>query len=88
MPNLADELRFHADMIEEAAGDPARADQTELRLLRRAAEAVDVLRELSEVEDQPCRYDHHGYCQEHGWFETDPPCAIKRAREIWAAQDA
>ena len=21
---------------------------------------------------EPCRHDHHGYCQEHGWFSKDP----------------
>lgn len=39
-----------------------------------------IVRDLSEHEDQPCQFDHHGYCQEHGWLETDPPCPIPRAR--------
>lgn len=23
-------------------------------------------------DETPCRHDHHGYCQEHSWFSTDP----------------
>ena len=21
---------------------------------------------------EPCRFDHHGYCQEHNWFRREP----------------
>jgi len=34
-----------------------------------------------------CRYDHHGYCQEHGWFYTDEVCPHKRAKELLDWQD-
>lgn len=30
----------------------------------------------------PCLLDHHGYCQEHNWFETDPPCPDARAQAL------
>ena len=35
-------------------------------------------------DDDPCFHDHHGYCQAHGWFCTDP-CPHKRARAAIAA---
>lgn len=34
------------------------------------------------ADDGTCWYDHHGYCQEHGWFATDPRCPHARARDI------
>ena len=34
------------------------------------------------VDPDPCWFDHHGYCQAHGWFETDPKCPHARAKEV------
>ena len=53
-------------------------DQYEARV-RELLGLVDALRD-----DDECWYDHHGYCQAHGWFETDPPCPDRRARELLA----
>ncbi|MEV5595998.1 hypothetical protein [Streptomyces sp. NPDC052496] len=44
--------------------------------------------ELLELIDQlrgpdPCWYDHHGHCQAHGWFETEPRCPHARAGELF-----
>lgn len=51
-----------------------------LPLLRqRYKPVIDILTDLTDP--NPCWYDHHGYCQEHGWMTTDPPCAQKRAKE-------
>lgn len=44
--------------------------------------ALELIRDLVEHEDTDCWYDHHGYCQEHGYFETDPPCSIARGRAL------
>ena len=65
------------------------------RRMREEKEAADAaLAELEEenkklralvgdlADDGTCWYDHHGYCQEHGWFATDPKCPHARAREI------
>lgn len=62
----------------------------ELQQLRRAladrpddpqyAELRDLIGDLAE--DSLCRLDHHGYCQEHGWFATEPKCPIARARDL------
>jgi hypothetical protein len=44
--------------------------------------AVDLLVDLTASETEPCSFDHHGYCQEHNWFETDPPCPYPRAHKL------
>lgn len=50
---------------------------------KRLQEAEGLVRDLAEAEfKRPCSFDHHGYCQEHGWFETDPPCPIPRAKAL------
>lgn len=57
----------------ELAGRVAAAER-EVERLRK------LLRGLVEVEDQPCRFDHHGYCQEHGWFGEPGECYTRDAR--------
>lgn len=53
-------------------------------LVRRLLGSEDRLLEL--VEDlhdpEPCWYDHHGYCQAHGWMATEPPCPHARAQRL------
>lgn len=44
------------------------------------AELRKLLTGLVEGEDQPCRFDHHGYCQEHGWFGEPGECYLAQAR--------
>lgn len=36
---------------------------------------------------EPCRHDHHGYCQEHGWFSLEP-CPTGIMQRIRAAREA
>ncbi len=44
-------------------------------------ELKKALRWLVEHEDNSCRFDHHGYCQEHsGGF--DYPCATAYGRSL------
>jgi hypothetical protein len=38
-----------------------------------------ILHDLTDPDD--CRYDHHGYCQTHGWLE-EGICPHKRAKEL------
>jgi len=33
-------------------------------------------------DDSPCWYDHHGYCQGHGWMEADIECPHARAKTL------
>lgn len=40
------------------------------------------------VDPDPCYYDHHGYCQAHGWTDTEPRCPHARAKELLAQQPA
>lgn len=48
----------------------ARAELEEAReLLRRVNVAAESLAAL--VDEGPCRFDHHGYCQEHGLCERE-----------------
>lgn len=43
-------------------------------------QAISIIKDL--IDDEPCRFDHHGYCQSHGWMATWPPCPQKRAKEF------
>jgi len=42
-------------------------------------EALKILLDLRE--DEPCRFDHHGNCQAHGWFGIDK-CPQARIVEL------
>jgi hypothetical protein len=44
------------------------------------AELLELLADF--VDPDPCSYDHHGYCQAHWWFETDPACPHARAKAL------
>jgi len=43
---------------------------------------AELLRGLVEAETDPCTYDHHGYCQAHGWFGEPGECYTREAREL------
>lgn len=34
------------------------------------------------TDDELCWFDHHGYCQAHGWMATDPECPDARAQKL------
>ena len=44
-------------------------------------ELFDLISDLTDMGD--CYYDHHGYCQEHGWFMSGSECPHARARKLW-----
>lgn len=48
------------------------------------SEAVAIIRDL--VDPDACWYDHHGYCQAHGWTDTEPICPHARAKDFLRAQ--
>jgi hypothetical protein len=48
------------------------------RYQRRAEAAEAILRDLVDPDD--CWFDHHGYCQAHGWLE-EGVCPHKRAKD-------
>jgi hypothetical protein len=64
-------------------------DEATLADLRRALAEIKRLRTLvfDLYEDSLCTFDHHGYCQEHGWFETEPACPHSRIRAFGLDQD-
>lgn len=39
---------------------------------------------ITDEAEDPCWFDHHGYCQAHSWFHTQPSCPYARGRELLA----
>jgi hypothetical protein len=50
------------------------------RQRRLVADLTDLVGDLADPD--PCQFDHHGYCQAHAWFDTDPACPHGRARQL------
>lgn len=49
-----------------------------------APTAEELLELIDQMRDpDPCWYDHHGYCQAHGWMYTEPRCPHARAAELF-----
>jgi hypothetical protein len=45
----------------------------------------NLLRLIRDLADpDPCEFDHHGYCQAHGWTAIEPACPHARAKRILA----
>lgn len=42
--------------------------------------AMSLLKEL--VDPEPCRYDHHGHCQENMHLTTETRCPHARAKDM------
>jgi hypothetical protein len=49
--------------------------------------ALELLRGLVEPESDPCSFDHHGYCQAHGWFGEPGECGVREARQLLGLDD-
>lgn len=59
---------------------PALPDEDKyLAVIDRMIDLEQVLRRVLAVHEGACRFDHHGFCQEHG-FEA--PCAVAWARRL------
>ena len=43
-------------------------------------QALDILESLTDEDE--CSFDHHGYCQAHGWFDIETKCPHKRAKDL------
>lgn len=42
--------------------------------------AEDLLNEWLELHDSPCRFDHHGYCQEH-FLQDKDECIVQKTKK-------
>lgn len=50
-------------------------------LLDRVAELEALVQGMADPD--PCYFDHHGYCQAHGWTATSPACPHGRAQALF-----
>ncbi|MGS2645896.1 hypothetical protein [Streptosporangium sp. G12] len=59
------------------------------RILAVRDEELESLRELVRdlTDEDSCWFDHHGYCQAHGWMDTEPRCPHGRAQDLLTALD-
>lgn len=60
-------------------------DDQEMAAKVGAKALVELIRDLADPD--PCWFDHHGYCQAHGWTKTEPTCAHGRAQALLAKYD-
>lgn len=71
--NHRDQDGFEWSDPEQVSGNRAHAHEVlELRKL---------IADLVRGQTDPCRYDHDGDCQEHGWFDCNYECPIAVGRE-------
>ena len=74
----------HIDGLIEEAQDDAPGfyhlgPETVAALVDLRREHVDLRELLADLyDDEPCSYDHHGYCQSHGLSEKQ--CVMERVR--------
>lgn len=54
---------------------------------RLAEENERLKQEMAEIHDHPCRFDHHGYCQTHGWLQAGE-CPVARGRCLLGLEPA
>lgn len=81
---LPQRIRFSAWSVAADAGDAIRELGAEIARLRgQRDELATLLGWHVDAEDDPCRLDHHGYCQAHGSLE-DGPCRTAASRELLA----
>lgn len=72
------------------AGEPLERSQEVARaglaaaLLIAVRPYVNLLADL--VDSDECWFDHHGYCQAHAWFATEPVCPHARAKKLLAEE--
>lgn len=54
---------------------------TNAHLIAAAPDLYEVLKDM--VDENDCSFDHHGYCQEHGWSD-ESECPNSRAKKVIA----
>ena len=82
LTNQTEQLMFKPDYLchPKCVAQDALAEQLEAR--KEDTDEILQLRILLKdlVDDDPCTFDHHGYCQAHGWMSTDSLCPHARAK--------
>jgi hypothetical protein len=68
----------HTKTLEWEAADTITALRDRVKVLEEALQGL-----LEPFKDDPCRLDHHGYCQTH-FIEAD--CCVSRARAALEAK--
>jgi len=48
--------------------------------------AEHLLKEWLDIHDEPCHYDHHGYCQAH-FLEEKGECIVERTRNFLESKE-
>jgi hypothetical protein len=76
----------HCSEIRNLEPDDSR-DPCETCRLELAESEVEKLQELIKefADNEPCKYDHYGYCQTH--TEHPRPCPYERANEMRNIED-
>ena len=49
-------------------------------LVKELRTALWIIKDL--IDPDSCRFDHHGYCQAHSWFNTHPRCPHARGKDL------
>lgn len=66
--------------LDEIRGDPNYEHPKIVKLKKNNdAKTLELLAEWLKINDTECRFDHHGYCQEH-YLGTD--CIVLRTRKL------
>lgn len=75
-----------AELVRQLSFEAGGCDVEDLVAIVEQRMRLEVERLRALVHDladpSPCNLDHWGYCQEHYWFATDPPCPHARARAM------
>lgn len=77
--------------VRDAELEQLRAERDDARAtIARVTAVRDQLADLARdfLDPDPCEYDHHGYCQAHGYLGGEPhTCPHKRARALLGVLD-
>ena len=77
--DVAKHLRCEIDAVIEACKEDELAMEYAVSQRERVIALERALRPF--VDEVPCRFDHHGYCQTHGSLH-DGPCDVATARQL------
>ncbi len=90
LKNILSEFEGHKSIRNYAIW---KVGQYDLKIIRAILAALEERRALLEVlpsfvDDEPCQFDHHGYCQTHNLSLESGECPMPTLRRILAGQPA